>query len=53
MVFTYVLILMMANSNAMTTAEFHGFEACLAAGREAVKMANGTVTEIRFICARK
>lgn len=57
---TYILILMMhvgpmgnGNSNALTTAEFSNKEKCLEAGREAKKMAYGTVKNIEFVCVMK
>lgn len=56
----YVLILMMhvgamgsGNSNALTTAVFSSKEACIGAGREAERLASGTVKEIRYLCAKK
>ena len=56
----WILILMMhvgpvgsGNSNALTTAEFTSEEKCKQAGNEAVKMANGTVKEIKFVCVKK
>lgn len=60
MVTVYILILMMHvgplgndNSNAITTAEFYGKEACEEAGKAAVRLANGTVKEIKYTCAKK
>lgn len=57
---TYVLILMMhvgmmgsGNSNALTTAEFSSKETCETAGKEAVKMAEDTVKEIKYVCVKK
>jgi hypothetical protein len=57
---TYILILMMhvgplgsGNSNALTTAEFYGKEVCEAAGKEASKLASGTVKEIKYVCVKK
>ena len=56
----FILILMMhvgpmgsGNSNALTTAEFETESACVTAGKKAEAMANGTVKEIKFVCARK
>lgn len=56
----YILILMMhvgpigdGNSNALTTAEFSSKESCETAGKQAVKMALGTVKNIEFVCAKK
>jgi hypothetical protein len=41
------------NSNALTTAEFIGEQACVAAGNRAKTMANGTVKRIEFVCVPK
>jgi hypothetical protein len=41
------------NSNALTTAEFIGEQACLAAGNKAKSMAAGTVKRIEFVCVPK
>ena len=56
----YILILMMhvgpmgvGNSNALTAIEMSSKSSCEKAGKEAVKMANGTVKEIKFICMEK
>lgn len=54
----YVLILMMhvgvmgsGNSNALTTAVFSTKEACETAGKSAVKLADETVKEIKYVCS--
>ena len=41
------------NSNALTTAEFNSKQSCEAAGKAAVRLADNTVKEIRFTCAKK
>ena len=59
-VYTHILILMMhvgfagtGNSNALTTAYFSSKESCVSAGKEAKKLSDGTVKEIRFTCVKK
>lgn len=56
----FILILMMhvgglgsGNSNALTTAEFSTKAACIEAGEQAKKLANGTVKEIKYVCSAK
>lgn len=51
--FAHVGIMGSGNSNALTTAEFSSKETCEAAGNAAVKMADGTVKNISFVCMKK
>lgn len=53
----FVLILMIhvgamgsGNSNALAVHEFSTKEKCELAGKEAVKLAHGTVKEIKYTC---
>jgi hypothetical protein len=56
---TWILILMMhvgafgdGNSNALTSVSgFNSRASCETAGRNAAAMAQGTVKEIKFVCA--
>ena len=41
------------NSNALTSVDFQTEKLCKEAGKSAVKLANGTVKEIDFVCVRK
>ena len=41
------------NSNALTSIEFQTDKLCEEAGRKAIKLANGTVKEIDYVCVRK
>ncbi len=41
------------NSNALTTAEFSSEATCKAAGDAAIKMAQGTVKKISYVCSKK
>lgn len=52
-VFAHVGALGSGNSNALTTAEFTTEARCIAAGKAAKTLANGTVKSIDFICKEK
>ena len=41
------------NSNALASVDFQTEKLCEDAGKKAVKLANGTVKEIDFVCVRK
>ena len=41
------------NSNALTTAYYTSYENCKTAGREAKKLAMGTVKSIDFVCVKQ
>lgn len=51
--FAHVGALGDGNSNALTTAEFRTQEACVSAGNASKRMAQGTVKQIEFVCARQ
>jgi len=51
--FAHVGLMGDGNSNAFTTAEFSSEATCKVAGEAARKMAQGTVKEINYICAKK
>lgn len=52
-IFAHVGVMGKGDSNALTVAEFTTQAKCQAAGIAAKKMAQGTVTNIEFVCVEK
>lgn len=50
--FVYANMLASGDSVALTTVAFPNEKACIAAGEQAIKMANGTAKTMRFVCVK-